>query len=95
LNPQRQRKIEKNDDFEIQNLQVRDVLVDPTGIFFSCEEYWVEDHSYYANNSWHCPGHLLLWRYLWIKIGAVVSLNVRKIPKDRRVLWAGALWDSN
>jgi len=39
----RQRKIEKDDQFEMQDLKVRDLLVDPDGsIFISCEEYWVE-----------------------------------------------------
>lgn len=42
-----QRKIEKDENFEIKNLKVRDLLEDPDGsVFISCEEYWTETTSY-------------------------------------------------
>ena len=39
----KQRKMENNEDYEIPNLKVRDVMVDPDGsIFISCEVYYFE-----------------------------------------------------
>lgn len=82
----RQRKMEKNDDFEIQNLQVRNVLVDPDGsIFVSCEEYWVEDHSYYANNSWHYQVTYYYGDIYGSKISGTGQFEwLRKIPKRQK-----------
>ena len=82
----KQRKIEKNEDFEVQNLKVRDVLVNPDGsVFISCEEYWVEDHSYYANNTWH---YQIIYYYGDIygsKISATGQFEwLKKIPKRQR-----------
>ena len=80
------RKIEKNDNYEVQALKVRDVLVDPDGsIFISCEEYWVEDHSYYMNNTWH---YQIVYYYGDI-YGSKISAGgqfewLRKIPKRQR-----------
>jgi hypothetical protein len=81
-----QRKIEKKEDFEIQNLKVRDLLVDPDGsIFISCEEYWMEDHSYYMNNMWHYQVTYYYGDIYGSKISAGGQLEwLRKIPKRQR-----------
>jgi hypothetical protein len=80
------RKIEKNDDYELQALKVRDLLVDPDGsIFMSGEEYWVEDRSYYTSTGWH---YQIIYHYEDIygaKISATGQFDwLRKIPKRQR-----------
>ena len=81
-----QRKIEKKDDYEAQNLKVRDLLVNPDGsIFISCEEYWWEDRSYYMNNTWHRQVIYYYGDIYGSKIGANGQFEwLRKIPKRQR-----------
>jgi hypothetical protein len=80
------RKMENKDDYESPNLKVRDVVVEPDGsIFIGCEEYWVENRSYYANGYWHVE---YIYYYEDI-LGSKISANgeyewLRKIPKRQR-----------
>jgi len=80
------RKMENKDDYESPNLKVRDVIINPDGsIFIGCEEYWVEDHSYYANGYWH---YNVMYYYEDI-LGSKISANgeyewLRKIPKMQK-----------
>jgi hypothetical protein len=74
--------MEKNDDYEIQNLKVRDVIIDPDGsIFISCEVYYYE----YV---WNKYGGYYIYYYEDIygsKIDATGKFAwLRKIPKRQK-----------
>jgi hypothetical protein len=80
------RKMENKDDYESPNLKVRDVIVETDGsIFIGCEEFHIEDNSYYANGYWH---YSVTYYYEDI-LGSKISANgeyqwLRKIPKRQK-----------
>jgi len=80
------RKMENKDDYENPNLKVRNVEVETDGsIFIACEEYWIEDHSYYANGYWHTS----IMYYYGDILGSKINANgeyqwLRKIPKQQK-----------
>lgn len=46
----KQRKIEKNDDYEAPNLRVRNIIVEKDGsVLLACEEYFVKVHTSYSS----------------------------------------------
>lgn len=80
------RRMENKDDYESPNLKVRDVIVETDGsIFIGCEEFHIEDNSYYANGYWH---YSVTYYYEDI-LGSKISANgeyqwLRKIPKRQK-----------
>jgi hypothetical protein len=77
-----QRKMEKNDDYEIPNLKVRDVMIDADGsIFIACEEY-------YYKYVWNKYGGYYVYYYEDIygaRIDATGKFEwIRKIPKRQK-----------
>jgi len=77
-----QRKMEKNDDYEIPNLKVRDVMINADGsIFIACEEY-------YYKYVWNKYGGYYVYYYEDI-YGARIDAGgkfewIRKIPKRQK-----------
>ncbi len=77
-----QKKIEKNENYEIPNLKVRDVIIDADGsIFISCEQYYYE----YV---WNKYGGYYMYYYEDIygsRINAEGKMEwLRKIPKRQK-----------
>jgi hypothetical protein len=83
----KRRSIEKKDDYEASNIQVRDVLVESDGsIFLSCEEYHVATNVYQGSNGRTRVTHTYYYDdILGCKIDAAGKFEwVRKIPKRQR-----------
>ena len=48
----KQRKIEKDDDYEAPNLKVRNIIVEKDGsVLLACEEYFVTSNTYYSSGA--------------------------------------------
>lgn len=88
----KQRKIEKDDDYEAPNLQVRNIIVEKDGsILLACEEYFVTESSHYRSGSGTMGGYYTTsytYHYddiLASKIDASGNfLWMRKIPKRQQ-----------
>lgn len=81
------RKIEKKDDYEAANIQVRDVVVESDGtIFISCEEFYIVTHvSQGSNGQTRVTNTYHYGDILGCKIDAAGKFEwVRKIPKRQR-----------
>jgi hypothetical protein len=83
----KRRSIEKKDDYEASNIQVRDVLVESDGsIFISCEEYHVTSRMTQGTNGQTRITYSYYYDdILGCKIDAAGKFEwVRKIPKRQR-----------
>jgi len=83
----RKRKMEKKDDYEAPNLQVRDIVTKADGsIFITCEEYYIIQHS-----STDSHGFTTTWNEYFYEdiIAAKIKASgefawLRKIPKKQK-----------
>lgn len=88
----KQRKIEKDDDYEAPNLKVRNIVVEKDGsVLLACEEYFVTEHTSYSSGPGGTMGSsrtTYIYHYddiLASKIDASGNfLWMRKIPKRQQ-----------
>jgi hypothetical protein len=88
----KQRKIEKNDDYEAPNLTVRNIIVEKDGsVLLACEEYYITSTTHYSSGpggTMGSSGTTVVYHYddiLASKIDASGNfLWTRKIPKRQQ-----------
>jgi hypothetical protein len=81
------RKIEKNDDYEVANLKVRDVIVEPDGnVLLTCEEYYYTVHYSTSSSGYTRVTYTYYYNDIYAaKVNASGQFEwMRKIPKRQR-----------
>jgi hypothetical protein len=81
------RRIEKNDDYEVANLKVRDVIVEPDGnVLLTCEEYYYTVHYSTSSSGYTRVTYNYYYNDIYAaKVNASGQFEwMRKIPKRQR-----------